>query len=75
MEIEKIKIKLAYLPGVNYEFSQPLEMRFNELMTGVRQDVAVKLFGEELDVLETYATKMANIISTVEGVADLNKKL
>jgi cobalt-zinc-cadmium resistance protein CzcA len=72
--IEKLKIKLAYLPGVNYEFSQPLEMRFNELMTGVRQDVAVKLFGEDLDVLETYASKMAKIISTVEGVADLKQE-
>lgn len=72
--IEKIKVKLAYLPGVNYEFSQPVEMRFNELMTGVRQDVAVKLFGEDLDVLETYATKMAKIISTVSGVADLKQE-
>ncbi len=69
--IMKIKKALAYLPGVNYEFSQPVEMRFNELMTGVRQDVAVKLFGENLDVLAEYAQKMAVIIGSVEGVADL----
>lgn len=69
--IEMIKVKLAYLPGVMYEFSQPLEMRFNELMTGVRQDIAVKLFGEDLNVLADYAERMGKIISTVEGVADL----
>ena len=69
--IEMIKAELSYLPGVNYEFSQPVEMRFNELMTGVRQDVAVKLFGEDLNVLAEYAEKMAKIINTVDGVADL----
>ena len=69
--IDKIKDKLAFIPGVNYEFSQPLELRFNELMTGVRQDVAIKLFGEDLDELAVYAQKMAAIIGTVEGVADL----
>jgi len=69
--IDKIKDKLAFIPGVNYEFSQPLALRFNELMTGVRQDVAIKLFGEDLDVLANYAQKMAVIIGTVEGVADL----
>ena len=69
--IEMIKDKLAFLPGVNYEFSQPVEMRFNELMTGVRQDVAVKLFGENLEVLSTYAKKMAKIIATVDGIGDI----
>jgi len=69
--IAKIKQKLAYLPGVMYEFSQPLEMRFNELMTGVRQDIAVKLFGEDLNVLADYAEKMGTIINTVDGVADM----
>ena len=69
--IEMIQDSLAFLPGVNYEFSQPVEMRFNELMTGVRQDVAVKLFGEDLDVLSVYVEKMASIIRTVQGVADI----
>ncbi|PCH76939.1 MAG: CusA/CzcA family heavy metal efflux RND transporter [Flavobacteriaceae bacterium] len=69
--IEKIKEKLAVIPGVNYEFSQPLELRFNELMTGVRQDVAIKLFGEDLDILAIYAEKMAEIIGKVPGVADM----
>ncbi|MGV6862523.1 MAG: CusA/CzcA family heavy metal efflux RND transporter [Putridiphycobacter sp.] len=69
--IEMIQDTLAFLPGVNYEFSQPVEMRFNELMTGVRQDVAVKLFGEDLDVLANYAEQMGQIISTVKGVGDI----
>jgi len=69
--IDKIRDKLAFIPGVNYEFSQPLELRFNELMTGVRQDVAIKLFGEDLDELSTYAAKMAEIIGKVDGVADI----
>ncbi len=69
--INKIKDKLAFIPGVNYEFSQPLALRFNELMTGVRQDVAIKLFGEDLDILSNYAKKMVTIITTVDGVADL----
>lgn len=69
--IDKIKDKLAFIPGVNFEFSQPLELRFNELMTGIRQDVAIKLFGEDLDVLSNYAEKMAGIIGEVEGVGDI----
>jgi len=69
--IEMMKEKLAYLPGVMYEFSQPLEMRFNELMTGVRQDIAVKLFGEDLNVLADYAEQMGAIINTEDGVADM----
>jgi len=69
--IEKIKVELEFLPGVMYEFSQPLEMRFNELMTGVRQDIAVKLFGEDLDVLADYGEQMGVIINTVDGVSDM----
>lgn len=69
--INKIKETLSIIPGVSYEFTQPVEMRFNELLTGVREDVAVKLYGENLDVLASKANEMGNIISTVEGVADL----
>ncbi|MBL1280526.1 MAG: CusA/CzcA family heavy metal efflux RND transporter [Fluviicola sp.] len=68
--VEKIKEELAFIPAVNYEFSQPVEMRFNELMTGVRQDVAVKLFGDDLKLLQKYAQKMEKIIKKVDGVAD-----
>lgn len=69
--IEKIKETLNLVPGVSYEFTQPIEMRFNELISGVREDIAVKLYGEDLDVLASKAQEMGSIISTVEGVADM----
>lgn len=70
--IAKIKEELSVLPGINYVFSQPIELRFNELMTGVRADVAVKLFGENLEVLSKKGQKMAEIIQTVPGAADVS---
>ncbi|CAE6517537.1 Multidrug transporter AcrB [Nitrosomonas nitrosa] len=71
--IEKIEAKLdSELTGVNLVFSQPVELRFNELLTGVREDVAVKLYGENLDVLAQKAEQMAKIIQTVPGVGDVN---
>lgn len=69
--IDKIKAVANAVPGVNYEFTQPIEMRFNELLTGVREDIAVKLFGEDLDVLSQKADEMGKIITTVPGVADM----
>ena len=45
---DKFKEKLAIIPGIDFEFTQPIEMRFNELITGVRADVAIKIFGEDL---------------------------
>ncbi len=71
--IEKIKTSLEReLTGVNLVFSQPVELRFNELLTGVREDVAVKLFGEDLEVLAQKVEQMAQIIQTVPGVGDVN---
>ena len=70
--IEKIKEKLSVVTGVNFVFSQPVELRFNELLTGVREDVAIKLYGEDLDILTEKASKMANIIKTVPGAGDVN---
>ena len=69
--IGKIKQTLSAIPGVSYEFTQPVEMRFNELLTGVREDIAVKLYGEDLDVLAEKANEMGNLISQIEGVGDL----
>lgn len=69
--IEKIKSKLSQLPGLNFTFSQPVELRFNELLTGVREDVAVKLFGEDLDVLSQKGEKMLEIISKIPGAEDV----
>jgi len=62
--------KLEVIPGVFFEVSQPIQMRFNELMTGVRQDVAVKIFGENIDTLASLAPKVAAIIQSVEGATD-----
>lgn len=60
--------KLSTIPGVIAEPSQPIQMRFNELMTGIRQDVAIKIFGENLDTLVAYADKVANVIRPIEGI-------
>ena len=69
--IAKIKKTISVIPGVSYEFTQPVEMRFNELLTGVREDIAVKLYGEDLDILANKAEEMGEIISGVKGVADM----
>lgn len=62
---------LTVIPGVTFSFQQPIQMRFNELMTGVRQDVAVKIYGEDLDELSDYATQIGNIASGVDGAVDV----
>lgn len=62
--------KLKSIPGVFFEKNQPIQMRFNELMTGVRQDVAVKIFGEDLDTLLMYAGEVEKLIRSVKGVTD-----
>jgi cobalt-zinc-cadmium resistance protein CzcA len=59
---------LSDIPGIIAEPSQPIQMRFNELMTGVKQDVAVKIFGENLDTLNLLAVKVAQAIKPVEGL-------
>jgi cobalt-zinc-cadmium resistance protein CzcA len=64
---DEISEKLELIPGVFFEKNQPIQMRFNELMTGIRQDVAVKIFGENLDSLAIYAEKVNKVIQTVGG--------
>ena len=58
------------MPGVTTGFQYPVQMRFNELMTGAKQDVVCKIFGEDLDKLATYAEELGNISKTVKGTAD-----
>ncbi|GAA0564548.1 CusA/CzcA family heavy metal efflux RND transporter [Chitinophaga japonensis] len=71
--ISRIKDLLhEHLTGVNLVFTQPVELRFNELLQGVREDIAVKLYGEDLDVLAAKAQEMAAIIRTVPGADDVN---
>ena len=62
--------KLEVIPGVFFEASQPIQMRFNELMTGVRQDVAIKIFGENIDTLAALAPKVAQVVQSVRGATD-----
>ncbi|WP_276165673.1 CusA/CzcA family heavy metal efflux RND transporter [Zobellia alginiliquefaciens] len=69
--INDIKEAISILPGVNYEFTQPIEMRFNELITGVREDVAIKIFGEDMQVLASKAEEMGKLIANIPGVADM----
>lgn len=68
---ERMKEALDAVPGVSFGFMQPIQMRFNELMTGARQDVVIKVYGEDLDMLTSYAEKIGGIASTVEGAKDL----
>lgn len=68
---EKMSKALEDIPGVTAGFQYPVQMRFNELMTGARQDVVCKIFGENLDTLAIYAEKLGNIVNTVEGAKDL----
>ncbi len=69
--MEKMEEALDEIPGATTEFSQPIQMRFNELMTGVRSDVAVKIYGEDLDMLVSKGDEVVNIIKGIKGVADV----
>ncbi len=69
--IEKIKEKISILPGLNYEFTQPIEMRFNELISGIREDVAIKLYGEDLEILAQKGEEIGDLVAPIEGVGDM----
>jgi cobalt-zinc-cadmium resistance protein CzcA len=68
---ERFKEALSVLPGIEYEFTQPIEMRFNELITGVRADLAIKIFGQDLDLLYEKAMEVKSLIEHVPGAADI----
>lgn len=68
---DKFKEALEVIPGLEYEFTQPIEMRFNELITGVRADLAIKIFGEDLDELLRLGKEVESVIQGVEGAADI----
>lgn len=68
---DKFKEALEAIPGLDFEFTQPIEMRFNELITGVRADLAIKVFGEDLDVLLSTAEEIEAAIQGVDGAADI----
>ncbi|MGE0269387.1 MAG: efflux RND transporter permease subunit [Candidatus Omnitrophota bacterium] len=62
---------LEKIPGNAYEFTQPIQMRFNELIAGVRSDVAVKIFGDDMDVLLKTGNEIAEVLNKVEGASDV----
>jgi cobalt-zinc-cadmium resistance protein CzcA len=68
---EKMSTALSDIPGITAGFQFPVQMRFNELMTGARQDVVCKIFGENLDTLALYAAKIGAIVSKIEGAKNL----
>ncbi len=69
--LAEIEASAAGLPGSNYEFSQPIQLRFNELISGVRSDVAVKLFGDDMAVLDATAAQIAAVLGQVAGAAEV----
>ncbi|WP_138992768.1 CusA/CzcA family heavy metal efflux RND transporter [Larkinella sp. C7] len=68
---EKMTEALETIPGVTFGFQQPIQMRFNELISGARQDVAVKIFGEDLDELTRLAKRVSGLITGIKGATDL----
>ncbi len=69
--IENISKALNKIPGNNYEYTQPIQMRFNELIAGVRSDVAVKVYGDDFDTLGKTANEVAAVLRKVPGAADV----
>lgn len=69
--IGEMEEALEKIPGNNYEFTQPIEMRFNELISGVRSDLAVKVYGDDLDQLLKSAQEIAKVLQKVKGAADV----
>ncbi len=70
--VEAVQQEVAKLPGNNYEFSQPIQLRFNELVSGVRADVAVKVFGDDMDVLNKTAREIEEVMKSIPGAAEVN---
>ena len=68
---QKMSEKLSDLPGIGYEFLQPIEMRFNELIAGVKSDIAIKIYGEDLDILYEKAQEVARKIRKIQGIGNL----
>ncbi len=69
--VRLLRAVVATVPGNNYEFTQPIEMRFNELISGVRSDLAIKVFGDDFDVMLPAANAIAAVVSQVPGASDV----
>jgi len=69
--VEELQAAVAQVPGNNYEFTQPIQMRFNELLSGVRADVAVKVFGDDVDQLLEIGGKLKTVVGGIDGAQDV----
>ena len=69
--VSELEVAAKSIPGNNYEFTQPIQMRFNELISGVRTDVAVKVYGDDLDVMLASAQRIEAILTSIPGAADV----
>lgn len=69
--VAQLEVELRRLPGNNYEFIQPIQMRFNELIAGVRSDIAVKIFGDDMDVLQQVGANVERVLNGVPGASDV----
>lgn len=67
----RMKEELSILPGTSFNFQQPIQMRFNELISGVRSDIAVKIFGDDLDILNEKGKEATDLIHNIKGVGDI----
>jgi len=69
--VHELEENLKKIPGNNYEFTQPIQMRFNELISGVRSDLAVKVFGDDMEVLLETGEKIAGVLEKIPGASDV----
>ena len=69
--VQRLEAAVAEVPGNNYEFTQPIQMRMNELIAGVRSDVAVKVYGDDMDVLLAAGNRISEVLEGVQGAADV----
>lgn len=69
--VEELKAKVEQVPGQGYSFTQPIQMRFSELVSGVKADVGIKVFGEDLTALKAKADEIAKVVSSIPGAEDV----
>jgi cobalt-zinc-cadmium resistance protein CzcA len=69
--VAKMEKKMSELPGISYEFTQPIQMRFNELMTGSRADIAIQIYGDDLNLLFQNGKKVEKLIENLDGVTSV----
>ena len=70
--VQEMQEKVAEVPGSNYEFTQPIQMRFNELLSGVRADIAIKVFGDDMDTLLEIGQQIEGVLSGLQGATDVS---